>query len=76
LAGVTMVEHTLSHMLRSSGDVIAEAEHQDVVLRRRDGADLSLSLHSREESVRSALGVLARLLVATSLAPTIRERVA
>jgi hypothetical protein len=73
---MTMVEHTLSHMLRNSGDVIAEAEHQDVVLRRRDGADLYLGLRSREESVRSALGVLARLLVATSLDPTIRERVA
>jgi hypothetical protein len=73
---MTMVEHTLSHMLRNSGDVIAEAEHQDVVLRRRDGADLFLGLRSREESVRSALGVLARLLVAASLDPTIRDRVA
>ena len=71
-----MVEHTLSHMLRNSGDVIAEAEHQDVVLRRRDGADLFLSLRSREESVRSALGVLARLMVAASLDLSIRERVA
>jgi hypothetical protein len=76
LDGMTMVEHTLSHMLRNSGDVIAEAEHQDVVLRRRDGADLFLGLRSREESVRSALGVLARLLVAASLDPTIRDRVA
>jgi hypothetical protein len=73
---MAMVEHTLSHMLRHSGDVIAEAEHQDVVLRRRDGADLFLGLRSREESVRSALGVLARLLVAASLDPAIRERVA
>jgi len=42
----------------------------------RDGADLFLGLRSREESVRSALGVLARLLVAASLDPSIRDRVA
>lgn len=63
-------------MLRNSGDVIDEAEHQDVVLRRRDGADLFLGLRAREESIRSALGVLARLLVAASLDPSVRERVA
>jgi hypothetical protein len=45
-------------------------EHQDAVLRRRDGANLFLGLRSREESVRSALGVLARLLVAASLDPS------
>lgn len=73
---MTMVEHTLSYMLRNSGAVIAEAEHQDVVLRRRDGADLILGLRSREESVRSALGVLARLLVAASIDPDTRDRVA
>jgi hypothetical protein len=76
ISAMTMVEHTLSHMLRNSGDVIAEAEHQDVVLRRRDGADLFLGLRSRQEMVRSALGVLARLLVTASLDPSIRERVA
>jgi uncharacterized protein (DUF1778 family) len=37
--------------------VIAEAEHQDVVLRRRDGADLILGLRSGEESTRIAGGV-------------------
>jgi hypothetical protein len=73
---MSVVEHTLSYMLRNSGDVIAEAEHQDVVLRRRDGADLILGLRSREESIRSALGVLARLLVAAGLDPAIRDRVA
>lgn len=73
---MTVVEHTLSYLLRNSGDVIAEVEHQDVVLQRRDGADLFLGLRSREESLRSALGVLARLLVAASLDPATRDRVA
>ena len=73
---VALIEHTLSYLLRNSGDVIAEVEHQDVVLRRRDGADLILGLRSREESVRTALGVLARLLVAASLDPATRDRVA
>ncbi|MGH3682657.1 MAG: hypothetical protein ACRDT2_20690 [Natronosporangium sp.] len=73
---MTVVEHTLSYLLRNSGAVIAEAEQQDVVLRRRDGADLILGLRSREESVRSTLGVLARLLVAASLDPATRDRVA
>jgi hypothetical protein len=73
---VVLIEHTLSYLLRNSGDVIAEVEHQDVVLRRRDGADLILGLRSREESLRSALGVLARLLVAASLDPATRDRIA
>ena len=63
-------------MLRNSGDVLAEVEHRDVVLRRRDGEDLFLSLRSREESVRDALGVLARLLLAASVDPETRKRVA
>ena len=73
---VALIEHTLSYLLRNSGDVIAEVEHQDVLLRRRDGADLILGLRSREESLRTALGVLARLLVAASLDPATRDRVA
>lgn len=63
-------------MLRNSGEVLAEVEHRDVVLRRRDGADLFLGLRSREESVRDALGVLARLLLAASVDPQTRRRVA
>lgn len=62
-------------MLRNSGDVLAEVEHRDVVLRRRDGADLFLGLASREESVRDALGVLARILLAASVDPDTRLRV-
>lgn len=73
---MSLTEHTFTHMLRNSGEVLAEVEHRDVVLRRRDGADLFLGLRSREESVRDALGVLARLLLAASVDPQTRRRVA
>lgn len=73
---VSLSERTLTFMLRNSGDVLAEVEHRDVVLRRRDGEDLFLGLHSREQSVRAALGVLARILVAASVDVETRQRVA
>ncbi len=76
LGSMSLAEHTFTHMLRNSGEVLAEVEHRDVVLRRRDGADLFLGLRSREESVRDALGVLARLLLAASVDPDTRQRVA
>ncbi len=72
---MSLAEHTFTHMLRNSGDVLAEVEHRDVVLRRRDGEDLFLGLRAREESVRDALGVLARLLLAASIDPETRSRV-
>jgi hypothetical protein len=73
---MSLAEHTFTHMLRNSGEVLAEVEHRDVVLRRRDGEDLFLGLRSREESIRDALGVLARLLLAASVDPDTRRRVA
>jgi hypothetical protein len=73
---MSLAQHTFTHMLRNSGDVLAEVEHRDVVLRRRDGEDLFLGLRSREESVRDALGVLARLLLAASFDPATRQHVA
>ena len=73
---MSLAEHTFTHMLRNSGEVLAEIEHRDVVLRRRDGADLFLGLRAREESVRDVLGALARLLVAASVDPDTRRRVA
>ena len=76
LVGMSLAEHTFTHMLRNSGAVLAEVEHRDVVLRRRDGEDLFLGLRSREESLRDALGILARLLVSTSADPEARSRVA
>lgn len=71
---MAVVEHTFTFMLRNSGAVLAELEHSDVVLRRRDGEDLFLGLRSREESVRDALGALARLLSAASVDPETRQR--
>ena len=76
LSPMSLAEHTFTHMLRNSGEVLAEVEHHDVVLRRRDGEDLFLGLRSREESVRDALGILARLLLAASVDPDTRQRVA
>ena len=73
---MAVVEHTFTFMLRNSGAVLAELEHSDVVLRRRDGEDLFLGLRSREQSVRDALGVLARLLLAASVDRETRQRVA
>jgi len=61
---MSLVEHTFTHMLRNSGDVLAEVEHRDVVLRRRDGEDLFLGLRSREASV-----------LAASVDPTTRQSV-
>lgn len=76
LVSMSLAEHTFTHMLRNSGEVLAELERRDVVLRRRDGEDLFLGLRSREESVRDTLGILARLLVAASADPETRSRVA
>ncbi len=73
---MSLAEHTFTHMLRNSGDVLAEVEHRDVVLRRRDGEDLFLGLRSREASVRDALGMLARVLLAASVDPKTRQSVA
>lgn len=59
---MTVVERTLSEMLRNSGEVIQETSVRDVILRRRDGEDLFLALRSRERAVRESLGILARIL--------------
>ena len=76
IAGMRLAEHTFTHMLRNSGEVLAEVEHRDLVLRRRDGEDLFLGLRSREASVRDALGVLARLLLAASVDTDTRRKIA
>ncbi|MCU0271002.1 MAG: hypothetical protein MUF83_20490 [Acidimicrobiales bacterium] len=73
---MTSAECTFTHMLRNSGEVLAEVEQRDVVLRRRDGDDLFLGLHSREESIRASLGVLARLIVVAGADPETRSRLA
>jgi hypothetical protein len=56
------VERNLSDMLRSSGEVLREAESQDVVLRRRDGADVMLVDFEREQALRRSLADAARII--------------
>ncbi len=70
-----MVEHTFTHMLRNSGDVLTEVERGDVVLRRRDGEDLFLGLRSREDSLREALGVVSRALLIATLDDKLRQQI-
>lgn len=68
---MSLTEHTFTFMLRNSGDVLAEVEHTDIVLRRRDGADLFLGLRSREIHANPELG---QLLRAEHPGPPIRLR--
>lgn len=55
-------EHTLSFMLRNSGDVLHEVEHADVRLSRRDGPDIILVTAEREQAVRDGLHLATRVL--------------
>lgn len=57
-----MVERNFSELLRGSGEVLREAEHRDVLLRRRDGADMMLVDAEREAGVREALAMSIRIL--------------
>jgi len=58
----TATKHTFSYLLRNSGDVLTEVEHVDVLLDRRDGADLLLVTESREDSIRDSLDITIRAL--------------
>jgi hypothetical protein len=51
------VERNLSDFLRRSGDVLREVEDHDVLLRRRDGADLMLVQADRETVIRDTVGL-------------------
>lgn len=55
-------EATLTDFLRDPKAVVEQLEGHDVVLHRRNAADLHLSLRSRVESDDEAVGFLARLL--------------
>lgn len=57
-----VTERNVSDMIRSSGEVLREAERQDVVLRRRDGADMMLVDLEREQAIRQSLGDAARII--------------
>ncbi len=59
------VQFTLTEMLRESGRVLEAAEQgHDVLLKRRDGADMVLVEASREEGIRDGLKTAASLLLA------------
>jgi hypothetical protein len=74
---VPTIERNLTDMLRSSGEVLREAEHQDVVLRRRDGADVMLVDFDREQSLRQSLASAARMVAGLhDAAPGVLERMA
>lgn len=55
-------EATLTDFLRDPKAIVEQLDRRDVVLHRRNAADLHLSLRSRVESDDEAVGVLARLL--------------
>src|SRR5689334_19861949 len=59
------VQFTLTEMLRESGKVLEAAEQgHDVLLKRRDGADMVLVEASREEGIRDGLKTAAALVLA------------
>jgi hypothetical protein len=71
---MAVVEHTLTNFLRNSGSVLSDVEQWDVIVKRRDGPDLYISLDTRESLVRDVLGLLARLLVVASSDPKTLKR--
>jgi hypothetical protein len=58
----TVVEHTLSDVLRTPNPVLQEAERRDVLIRRRQADDLVLMDAKRARALRDTLGTFARLL--------------
>lgn len=71
---MTVVTHSLSYMLRHSGDVLADVEHTDVLLERRDGSDLLVGTVRRERAVRDGLDLAARALAAVLQDPHLEGR--
>ncbi|MEX0833660.1 MAG: DUF6247 family protein [Actinomycetota bacterium] len=57
-----VIEHPFSDLLRSPKQVTGEVEKGDVVLRRRDEADLRLTLAERDKERSAALAALGRTL--------------
>lgn len=72
----TTAEATLTDFLRNPNAIVEQLEGRDVVLHRRNAADLHLSLRTRAESDDEAVGFLARLLGRVLADETLRPRVA
>jgi len=69
-------EATLTDFLRDPRSVVEQLDRRDVVLHRRNAADLHLSLRSRAESVDEAVAFVARLLAQVLADHTLRGRLA
>ena len=69
-------EATLTDFLRDPKSIVEQLDRRDVVLHRRNAADLHLSLRSRVEADDEAVGFLARLLGRVLADVDIRERFA
>lgn len=70
--GMTVVTHSFSYMLRHSGEVLADVEHADVLLERRDGTDLMFETVRRGRAVREGLDVAAQALTAVLQDPALQ----
>lgn len=69
-------EATLTDFLRDPKSIVEQLDRRDVVLHRRNAADLHLSLRSRVEADDEAVGFLARLLGRVLADVDVRERLA
>ncbi len=69
-------EATLTDFLRDPKSIVEQLDRRDVVLHRRNAADLHLSLRSRAEADDEAVGFLARLLGRVLADVDVRERFA
>ena len=69
-------EATLTDFLRDPKAIVEQLDRRDVVLHRRNAADLHLSLRSRAESDDEAVGFLARLLGRVLADDALRGRLA
>jgi hypothetical protein len=62
MATAALFETQFSTLLRSSGAILQEVEHRDVLLHRRDGEDLMLVRADREATLRDSFATAARML--------------
>jgi hypothetical protein len=74
MENMTVAAHTVSFMLRNSGDVLAEVELGDVLLERRDGSNVVMSTVRREQAVRDGLDMAARALGSVLRDPALGAR--
>lgn len=70
------IERNFSDLLRASGDVLREAEHRDVLLRRRDGDDMMLVKAEREDALREALVMSSQIAALVLERPTPKQAAA